>query len=144
MARGSRHNAQTREAHAPHHAAPSPSTPKAGDEPVVEPELIERLLDAQQDINLAANATMDQSLCDASALIDEIEPILRRALASPFSGISRERVEELAEDAFNEGWRDREARPSPMRNSRAAMRSAWLDSNARDAILSLTAEGGRV
>jgi len=47
-----------------------------------EPELIERLLDAQQDINLAANAHMDQSLADASALIDEIEPILRAALAS--------------------------------------------------------------
>lgn len=45
-----------------------------------EHELIERLLDAQQDINLAANETMRQSLADASALIDEIEPILRQAL----------------------------------------------------------------
>lgn len=44
-----------------------------------EHQLIERLLDAQQDINLAANETMSQPFADASALIDEIEPILRRA-----------------------------------------------------------------
>lgn len=43
--------------------------------------LIEDLLDAQQDINLAANTHMDQSLCDASALIDKVESVLRRALA---------------------------------------------------------------
>ena len=55
--------------------------PAAGKE--VEHELIERLLDAQQDINLAANETMRQSLADASQLIDEIEPILRAALAHP-------------------------------------------------------------
>ncbi len=44
--------------------------------------LIEELLDAQQDINLAANERMDQSLCDASALIDRTESILRRILAA--------------------------------------------------------------
>lgn len=49
--------------------------------------------------------------------------------------INREEIEELAEDAFYEGWRDREARPSPMINSRGCMRTAWRDSNARDAIL---------
>lgn len=40
--------------------------------------LIERLLDAQQDINFAANCSMDQSLCDASALIDDVEVFLNR------------------------------------------------------------------
>ena len=40
-------------------------------------DLIERLLDAQQDINLSANETMNQQLCDASALIDEVEKMLR-------------------------------------------------------------------
>ena len=44
--------------------------------------LIEDLLDAQQDINLAANERMDQSLCDASALIDKTETILRRILST--------------------------------------------------------------
>jgi len=38
----------------------------------------------------------------------------------------------LLEDAYNEGWRDREAKPSPMFNSRAAMRTGWMDSNIRD------------
>ena len=62
---------------------------------------------------------------------------------SPEMGeISREEIEQLAEDAFNEGWRDREVRPSPMINSRANMRTAWLDSNARDAILSKLKENG--
>jgi hypothetical protein len=55
--------------------------PAGGEE--VEPDLIERLLDAQQDINYAANCRMDQSLCAAAALIDEIEPVLRRALTKP-------------------------------------------------------------
>ncbi|MDO1582395.1 hypothetical protein [Rhizobium oryzicola] len=41
-------------------------------------DLIEHLLDAQQDINLSANETMSQPLCDASALIDEVEKMLRR------------------------------------------------------------------
>lgn len=57
----------------------------------VEHELIERLLDAQQDINLAANSTMDQSLANASALIDEIEPILRAALQPPARQAKRPR-----------------------------------------------------
>jgi hypothetical protein len=39
-------------------------------------DLIERLLDAQQDINLSANETMSQPLCDASALISEVEKML--------------------------------------------------------------------
>lgn len=42
-------------------------------------------------------------------------------------------AEQLFEDAFNEGWRDRESKPSPMIDSRGAMRRAWLDSNAREA-----------
>lgn len=45
-------------------------------------ELIEGLLDAQQDINLAANELMRQSLCDASALIDKTEKLLRQTLAA--------------------------------------------------------------
>ncbi|MFK0330877.1 hypothetical protein ACIQUB_07115 [Rhizobium sp. NPDC090275] len=51
--------------------------------------LIEDLLDAQQDINLAANETMSQPLCDASALIDKVEGTLlriRAALSSPMGG----------------------------------------------------------
>lgn len=47
--------------------------------------LIERLLDAQQDINFAANTTMDQSLCDASALIDEVEAFIRKNAAAALS-----------------------------------------------------------
>ncbi|MDK1386333.1 hypothetical protein QN224_13035 [Sinorhizobium sp. 8-89] len=46
-------------------------------------DLIERLLDAQQDINFAANCHMDQSLCDASALIDEVEAFLLLIRSSP-------------------------------------------------------------
>ncbi|WP_336801783.1 hypothetical protein [Kaistia sp. MMO-174] len=46
-------------------------------------DLIERLLDAQQDINLAANEHMSQPLCDASALIDEVERVLRKLAAAP-------------------------------------------------------------
>ncbi len=42
-------------------------------------------IDAQQDINLAANSTMDQSLCDASALIDRVEIFLNRVKASALS-----------------------------------------------------------
>lgn len=45
-------------------------------------DMIEQLLDAQQDINLAANERMDQSLCDASALIDKTEAFLRRTLVT--------------------------------------------------------------
>lgn len=64
-----------------------------------EPELIERLLDAQQDINFAANTTMDHSLCNASALIDEIEPILRAALAQQGSATSGDAVVAVIERA---------------------------------------------
>lgn len=39
--------------------------------------LIHQLLDAQQDINFEANNHMSQSLCDAAALIDEVEKALR-------------------------------------------------------------------
>lgn len=46
-------------------------------------DLIERLLDAQQDINLAANEHMSQLLCDASALIDEIVQVLHRLSTRP-------------------------------------------------------------
>ena len=41
--------------------------------------LIHRVLDAQQDINHAANEGMIQSLCDAAALLDEVERALRTA-----------------------------------------------------------------
>lgn len=44
-------------------------------------------------------------------------------------------VERYAEAAFNEGWRDREARPGEIINSRGEMRGAWIESNARDSIL---------
>ncbi|WP_332692061.1 hypothetical protein [Devosia sp.] len=49
--------------------------------------LIHQLLDAQQDINLEANERMSQPLCDASALIEEVERALRKAaaLAAPAS-----------------------------------------------------------
>jgi hypothetical protein len=40
--------------------------------------MIHRLLDAQQDINFEANSRMSQSLCDASALIDDCERLLRK------------------------------------------------------------------
>lgn len=46
-------------------------------------DLIERLLDAQQDINLAANEHMSQIFCDASALIDEIVQVLCRLSTRP-------------------------------------------------------------
>jgi hypothetical protein len=40
--------------------------------------LLHRLLDAQQDINLAANEGMSQPLADAASLIDEVEAAIRR------------------------------------------------------------------
>ena len=40
--------------------------------------MIHRLLDAQQDIILEANERMSQSLCDASAMIDDCERLLRK------------------------------------------------------------------
>ena len=45
--------------------------------------LIHRILDAQQDISLEANERMSQPLCDASALIDEIETVLRKFASAP-------------------------------------------------------------
>lgn len=50
--------------------------------------LIHQLLDAQQDLNFEANSRMSQSLCDASALIDEVETAIRKlaALASNATG----------------------------------------------------------
>ena len=44
-------------------------------------DLIDRLLNAQQDLNLAANVHMDQSIASASTLLDEVE-IALRALAA--------------------------------------------------------------
>jgi hypothetical protein len=43
--------------------------------------LIHRVLDAQQDINHHANEGMSQSLCDAAALLDEVETTLRTAVS---------------------------------------------------------------
>lgn len=81
-------------------------------------DLIEKLLDAQQDINLAANSYMDQSLCEASALIDKIEPILRRALsASPspvdvqgWQMVPKEPTEEMIEAGYD-ATRDHDGNP---------------------------------
>lgn len=55
--------------------------------------VIDRLLDAQRDINHAANEGMDQSLCDASQLIDDVESWLRAA-AREFVELGAEFVEE--------------------------------------------------
>ncbi len=45
-------------------------------------ELIDRLQDAQQDINLAANTHMSQQLASAAALLDEVESTLRALSAT--------------------------------------------------------------
>jgi len=45
-------------------------------------DLIDRLLDAQQDLNLAANVHMDQSIASASTLLDEVEIALRTLAAT--------------------------------------------------------------
>ena len=45
-------------------------------------DLIDRLLDAQQDLNLAANIHMDQSIASASTLLDEVEIALRTLAAT--------------------------------------------------------------
>lgn len=63
-------------------APPAPSVAVKADEIDA---IVEELLDAQQDINLAANSTMNQSLCDASALIDRVETLLNRVKASALS-----------------------------------------------------------
>lgn len=73
-------------------ALTSPSLTAGVENPDIGPEtgnpevdgLIHRLLDAQQDINFAANTHMDQSLCNAAALIDDVERYLRKyASAAP-------------------------------------------------------------
>lgn len=108
---------------------------------------IERLMDAKP------GTVEGAELCYLAEIAEGVEeygeqacdghPLGRFPHPSPEMGeISREEIEGLAEDAFNEGWRDREARPSPMINSRGNMRTAWLDSNARDAILSKFKENG--
>ena len=45
-------------------------------------ELIDRLQDAQQDINLAANTHMSQQLASAAALLDEVESTLRTLITA--------------------------------------------------------------
>lgn len=60
------------------------------------------------------------------------DSVVKNVKAQPLVGPQTERY---AEAAFNEGWRDREARGGRMQNSRALMHRAWLESNARDAIL---------
>lgn len=45
-------------------------------------DLIDRLLNAQQDLNLAANVHMDQSIASASTLLDEVEIALRALSAT--------------------------------------------------------------
>lgn len=51
-------------------------------------------------------------------------------------------LEVAAEEAFNEGWRTREARPGQIINSRGEMRKAWVESNAKDELGVLLAGGG--
>lgn len=61
-------------------AAPTPPAKETAD---YLDGLIDRLNEAQQDINLVANETMSQPLCSASALLDEVEAALRRYAAPP-------------------------------------------------------------
>lgn len=69
--------------------------------------LIHRLLDAQQDINLAANERMDQSLCDASSLIDEVETCIRRLAATrPTEQAVTDAMVEAAAIAISGGRKD--------------------------------------
>lgn len=103
-------------------AEPAPAAPEGRQEAVAWPEpkvtnpdianptgvpyldcLIHRLLDAQQDINLAANERMDQSLCDASSLIDEVETCIRRfaALEPAEPAPAAEAVAWVAADTLN-------------------------------------------
>ncbi|MEJ2800599.1 hypothetical protein WAE61_01870 [Comamonadaceae bacterium PP-2] len=49
-------------------------------------DLIDRLLDAQQDLNLAANEAMSQPLASAAALLDDVEIALRRYAALAAQG----------------------------------------------------------
>lgn len=61
--------------------------------------LIHRVLDAQQNINLHANEEVSQSLCDAAALLDEVETALRTAA-------SRTPAEVVHPDDFAQFLRD--------------------------------------
>lgn len=67
--------------------------------------LIHRLLDAQQDINYEANTHMSQSLCDAAALIDEVETTIRRlaarSLPAPATDGEAEKLAERIERHIN-------------------------------------------
>ena len=72
---------------------------------------IEALLDAQQDINLAANQHMNQALCDASALLDTTERFLRELIThrrasqppAPSDGL-REAVQALVDRWDSPVW----------------------------------------
>ena len=59
----------------------NPDIPSPTGVPYID-SLLHRVLDAQQDINLAANEQMSQPLCDASVLLDEVEQTIRR-MAGP-------------------------------------------------------------
>lgn len=69
------------------HLAEAPAHPAEGVQDWQDAELdidglIDRLLDAQQDLNLAANVHMDQSIASASTLLDEVEIALRTLAAT--------------------------------------------------------------
>ncbi|MCK1543332.1 hypothetical protein IVB12_15560 [Bradyrhizobium sp. 179] len=68
--------------------------------------LIHRILDAQQDINFAANEEMNQSLCDAAALFDEVETALRRAagIASGPQGARKWQIGIASATSSNVNW----------------------------------------
>lgn len=75
-------------------------------------DLIDRLLDAQQDLNLAANVHMDQSIASASTLLDEVEIALRtlsathpsqQGLDAPTEA-ARSVLAERARQVSAEGW----------------------------------------
>lgn len=56
-------------------------------------------------------------------------PSLREA--GVITNEARANIERAAEEAYFEGWRDREARLGRLLNSRASMGAAWADSNAK-------------
>jgi hypothetical protein len=96
----------------PLYASPLPTASGVEVKPAEIEDLIEQLLDAQQNINLAANENMDQSLCDASALIDKTEEMLHRILSTlslpaqeplPTVEVTEEMVERAAKATFEEG-----------------------------------------
>ncbi|MEI9428680.1 hypothetical protein [Mesorhizobium sp. Cs1299R1N3] len=97
--------------------------------------LLHRLLDAQQDINLAANQGMDQALCDASALIDEVETCIRRLATPPAPDKA---VGALDADAIAEALLDR----SGVLHPRQAEKGLIIR-GIRDALSSLGNERGK-